>query len=381
VVPLKIALVSSFYFPITGGPSTDMFNLAKTFTELGQDVTVFTPLYSQSLSQDNDHFEVIRLADTNSLRSKISYFLRNPTLYGLINAKIRNDFYSELSKFLKKSEYSVVHCRGIWCPALETNSNKKVTKVMTFGTMPTNRTNYIYKKLIELSLSKVDYKVAVWEGLREPLFKLQGIKVDKVIENGVDVDFFSPNQKKKQGYFTIGTALKFAYKRKVDGLNVLIQAFSKLSYRHKNIRLKIVGDGPLKGVVEETINGLNSTTKQNICLLGELNYFDMPNFYNSLDLYAHISFQDAVPNTLLEAMSCCLPVMANNVGIVPKLVDEETGWIVSPTVDEVYQQLATIIDSDKQTFRDKGEKARKRVKNNFSWKKTALEYLKLYGEG
>lgn len=202
---------------------------------------------------------------------------------------------------------------------------------------------------------------------------------NKVIENGVDTNFFYSRQRKDESCFNIGAALKFAYKGKVDGLKILIQAFSKLSNHYKNIRLRIAGDGRLRNEVEETIRKLNPTAKQSITLLGELSYFDMPSFYNSLDLYAHISLHDSGPNTLLEAMSCGLPVIASDVGIVPRLVNEGTGWIVPPKTNDVYQRLATIVNLDKRTLRDKGGKARNKVQIKFSWKKTALEYLRLYG--
>jgi glycosyltransferase involved in cell wall biosynthesis len=210
VSPLNIALISSQYFPTTGGLSSSTFNLAKTFVDSGHDVTVFAPLYSSPVHQYNSDIEVVRLAVTNSLRSEVNYFLRHPTLFCLIKIKIRDGFYSKLSEFLKKKDYDVLHSRNIWCHALETNPAKQVIKVMTYGTMPTIETNYIYKKLIEFSLSEIDYKVVVWEGLKEPLWKLEGIKIDNVIEDGVDTDFFSPIQKEEQDYFTIGTALKFA---------------------------------------------------------------------------------------------------------------------------------------------------------------------------
>lgn len=176
---MKIALISSFYFPITGGPSSDTFNLAKTLIELNHDVTVFTPILSQSLQEYNQGIEVVRLASTDSLRQKVAYFSRHLTPSGLIKAKIWNGFYSKLSKFLTREDFDVFHSRGIWCHALETDSAKHAIRVMTFGTMPKRAhtpAEYIWDRLLSLSLSEVDYRVAVWESLREPLWKLQRIR-------------------------------------------------------------------------------------------------------------------------------------------------------------------------------------------------------------
>jgi len=378
---LNIALVSKFYFPITGGVSSDTFNLAEALVDLGHDVTVFSPFYSALFSQSAETFEVIRLPVTNRFRTKVDYFLRHPTLSGFWKAKIQDGFYKELSEFLKRRNYDVIHSRGIGCHALEINPAKRVKRVETFGTMPTARSYNIFDKALNSSFSKIDYKVAIWLGLAKPLWRFASIKIDRIIENGVDSDFFSPTQRKETDYFTIGTVLNFAYKRKVYGLKILLQAFSEIYSRRKDIKLKIVGDGPLRNDVEEMVNSLNATSKQNVFLLGRLDYCNMPSFYNSLDLFTHISFQDAAPNTLLEAMSCGVPVMANNIGFVPRVVDKDTGWIVKPTADDAYTCLKSIVDLNASTLKDRGEEARRRIKNNFSWKKTALEYLKLYNDG
>lgn len=376
---MRIALLSSFYFPITGGPSTDTFNLAKTLIDLDHDVTIFTPFfYSPNLDHNKDNIEVIRIAASNSLINKGIYFLKHPTFSRLIKSKTWNGFHYKLSELLKKRDYDVIHSRGISCHVPEINNKKQIIRVMTFGTMPTIGKNYIYKKLMNFSLSEINYKVAIWEGLKEPLWKLNGIKIDKVITNGINPRFFSPIPKNCNDEFVIGTALKFAYENKVKGLKILLHSFSKLSKQIKNVKLKIAGDGPLRDKVEKSINELNQNARNRVTLLGELSYFDMPNFYNSLDLYAHISFQDASPNAVLEAMSCGLPVIANSIGIIPQVIDEDIGWIVRPKVNKIFYKLATIIELDPQILRKKGKKARNKVKNNFSWKRTALQYLKLY---
>jgi glycosyltransferase involved in cell wall biosynthesis len=53
-------------------------------------------------------------------------------------------------------------------------------------------------------------------------------------------------------------------------------------------------------------------------------------FMQSLDVLVHPSWTEGTPNTIIEAMSCGLPVIASAVGGVPDLITEESGILVPP---------------------------------------------------
>jgi len=375
---MKIALITCFYFPIAGGLSTDTLNHARTLTDLGHEVSIYTPTSTVRPYSDDGDIRVVRYPTDGSLRSKAKYLLTHPTLRGLIKVKMRDHEYPTLSNILKRADYDVVHSRGIWCHALETNPQKEVVTVMTFGTLPIDSRSFLYRKLVNYSISEIDHRVAVWKGMVDALWSLWGIKVDKVINNGVDTSLFSPIRRGNDDDFVIGTVLKFAYRSKIQGLRIILLAFARLCKVKRNVRLKIVGDGPLKAEVEYYVNQLPPSTKGRISLLGELDFYEMPAFYNTLDLYAHVSFQDATPNSILEAMSCGLPILGNSIGFIPQLLREDIGWLVPANVEAVYHQLFLISDADKRIIEKKGERARDRVKSDFCWRKTAQEYLKLY---
>jgi len=63
-------------------------------------------------------------------------------------------------------------------------------------------------------------------------------------------------------------------------------------------------------------------------LLGVVSPDDMPLVYNAADLYVTSSLQENLPNTIMEAMACSVPVVAFAVGGIPDLVDHKhNGWL------------------------------------------------------
>lgn len=47
---------------------------------------------------------------------------------------------------------------------------------------------------------------------------------------------------------------------------------------------------------------------------------EMPNYFKDIDVYITCSYQEGTPRPLVEAMSCGVPVIATNVGVVPDVL-------------------------------------------------------------
>jgi glycosyltransferase involved in cell wall biosynthesis len=92
----------------------------------------------------------------------------------------------------------------------------------------------------------------------------------------------------------------------------------------------VAGDGPERGAIERKIVELN--LESNVHLLGTVS--DIPSVLSMLDLFALTSDNEASPVSIIEAMSCELPVVAPNVGSISELVcNDATGTVVN-AVDE-----------------------------------------------
>jgi glycosyltransferase involved in cell wall biosynthesis len=57
---------------------------------------------------------------------------------------------------------------------------------------------------------------------------------------------------------------------------------------------------------------------------------DMPDFYRGLDVYVCASLHEGTPNPVLEAMSCGVPVISTDVGIVPEVFGPKQRSFILP---------------------------------------------------
>jgi glycosyltransferase involved in cell wall biosynthesis len=113
---------------------------------------------------------------------------------------------------------------------------------------------------------------------------------------------------------------------------------------------------------------------------GYLDYGTMPCVYRAADLLLFTSLEDNMPNVIMEAFSCGLPIAAHDLGGVRDLVgDEEQCGILFPVrnVEMAVEGMANII-TRKSLIMQMGESARRRMVKVFSLETQASRYSELY---
>jgi glycosyltransferase involved in cell wall biosynthesis len=88
------------------------------------------------------------------------------------------------------------------------------------------------------------------------------------------------------------------------------------------------------------------------------------------DVYLYTSQWDGLPNTLLEAVSLGLPVIASAVGGIPELIQEgKTGFLVRP-YDNVggYVDILRMIDADPSVLKGMVERSLELIHARHSWR-------------
>ena len=202
----------------------------------------------------------------------------------------------------------------------------------------------------------------------------------QIVHATVDLDkFLSIKRKytKKKEDLIIGSVGRLNWAK---GYDLLIESLSVLKKNHPNFQMKIAGDGPYRSKLENMID--HYSLRDNVFILGELHYNDIPKFYDSINLYTQPSISEALSITLQEAMASSLPILASNAGGIPEVIDHnETGILFEKgSKKELIIGLKKIIAMDNDQREEMGEKARERSIKKFDIKKTAKTLNNIYNE-
>ncbi|GFK95746.1 N-acetyl-alpha-D-glucosaminyl L-malate synthase [Fundidesulfovibrio magnetotacticus] len=211
------------------------------------------------------------------------------------------------------------------------------------------------------------------QALKDALLKLgRPDHAVTVIRNGVDTDRFSPDPD------GIGPVRKvvLCVARFVDDKDhpTLLAAFERLHARMPDAELWLVGDGPLKGRFEFAARRLECGRNIRVFPGGP----NLVPFYRQASVLALSSLREGLPNVVLEAMACGVPVAATAVGGIPEVVEEERTGRLSPAGDPegLARNLERLL-ADEETRERMGRAARARAVEDFSLRSMVARHEEL----
>jgi sugar transferase (PEP-CTERM/EpsH1 system associated) len=205
----------------------------------------------------------------------------------------------------------------------------------------------------------------------------------RVFYNGVDTSRFSPRVDVRASIraelgippssVLIGSVGRMVA---IKDYPLTLSVASELLQRGRDFCLLLVGNGP-------ELDRLQQSVRDNAFLQGRVHFQGfserVPDLLGAMDIFVQSSRAEGMSNTLLEAMSCGLPVIATRVGGNPEVVSEcETGLLFSPgdhaALAEHMDTLIRLPDV-RQRF---GESGRSRVLQHFSIERMLSQYRDLY---
>ena len=176
--------------------------------------------------------------------------------------------------------------------------------------------------------------VTTGEALREQLQRDNGYALDRMtsVRTGIDLKRFRPLDRTQMRTMlrmpaqpTIGI---LATLRDWKGHDFLLDAIKLLRIRFPEWRVVIIGDGPQRArltarVRDEQLTGI-------VRFVGNVD--NVPEWLSTLDLFTLPSYGDeGVPQGIMQAMACGLPVVSTPVGAIAEAVqDNFTGFLVTP---------------------------------------------------
>lgn len=199
-----------------------------------------------------------------------------------------------------------------------------------------------------------------------------------VLYQGVDAGRFSPAFRSRKWRQLLGGGdrkiiLFVGRLSKEKGIRFLVDSYRLLAERRDDIHLAVVGDGPLRGELEETLGGSATFT-------GWLEGEDLSSAYASADLFVFPSRVDTSGQVVLEAQASGLPAVLRPEGGACENIEPGTSGLVAvgrgPA--KFAEQIEALLDDD-GLRRSMSREARRSAQSR-SWEKAFGDLFDTYAE-
>ena len=160
------------------------------------------------------------------------------------------------------------------------------------------------------------------------------------------------------------------------GLTHLIEAMARLVAQHPELRLTIIGDGPLREPLTQLVSKLD--LQDHVHFAGSLPNAELPNYLRAAQISVMPSVQEGLGLVAVEAMGCGCAVVASDLPAVRDVViDGETGLMVQPADSaELAEKIGRLLADD--TLRDTLAAAgRRHALAHFDWREVGTTYAEL----
>jgi teichuronic acid biosynthesis glycosyltransferase TuaC len=114
----------------------------------------------------------------------------------------------------------------------------------------------------------------------------------------------------------------------VKALDLLLDAVVLLRPDWPNLRLYLIGDGPLRRSLEAKVAARQLAN--HVTFVGRVSHRDLPDYYRAADLTVLPSEWEGMPNALIESHACGTPFVASTVGAAPQLAQADLDELVAP---------------------------------------------------
>jgi glycosyltransferase involved in cell wall biosynthesis len=224
---------------------------------------------------------------------------------------------------------------------------------------------------LNISISEAVKKFIEKFNKRETPVIYRGLELNN--KKGDESNFLKKVEPELKGKILIVSVARL-YKWK--GIERGVEAIQQLSSKWKNkVVYIVVGDGEDKRRLEKKACGYES-----IIFTGFLNKKEVLSILERADIYLHTSFPGGgLSTSLLEAMLKKCAVVASPHEGAREVVDQKTGILLDEnfTVKDLVKNVQFLCENDK-IRKELGILAREKVKKNFNWNQSIVEYDKIF---
>lgn len=347
-----------------GGAERQVCDLADKFFSRGYQVKIAYLLKPVVVKPKNENIELIWLGG-------------GKTPVSMFNALIK------LIKLLRKEKPNVVHSHMFHANILSRISRVFVSFPRLISTAHSSNEG---GKPRMLAYRFTDFLATVFSNVSddavEKYEKRKAAPVGKMITtvNGIDTDYFHFTQearnKIRKKYDLENKRVFIAIGRFHEAKDYpnLLKSFFKLTEKHTDIHLLIVGDGELRSSLEKIISSKNMTNS--VTLLGIRN--DIPELLSAADIYVMSSAWEGLPLVIAEAMAVERVLVSTDCGGTREMIGD-SGFLVAPQNSaELAKGMENALLLSSEEEKALGIAARNRIKSKYSLDSVVDNWLKIY---
>jgi glycosyltransferase involved in cell wall biosynthesis len=402
---MKICVVSHSY-PFFKGDWRSNFiaSLAETYSDLGNDVIVFTPFFfgENRKAEMSAKVKVIEyryvpikklhaigygISMKGDLRVSTVAMMMAPflILFGIIN----------LALLTKREKFDFFHCHWAIPNTLIAlgarwfaGSGAKILTSFPGSDVTVLRNSGFLGRILAKIISRSDYMSCNSHDLKDELVK-SGVGADKIdfVIYGVNSEnlFFSEEERAtvrsrlKMDQDTILLLMVGRFVRK-KGFSTACRALKHIVKNNENVMLAIVGDGELRSEYVAILQ--EDGTLGYAVFVGEVNTEELVRYYSACDIFLMPSERipaDGLNTVVPEAMACGRPIVASDVGGNELVVfDGINGFLHREGDDDALASSVNKLIEDADLRSRMGKNSLELVKTRFNWRAIANYYIDRY---
>jgi phosphatidyl-myo-inositol alpha-mannosyltransferase len=376
---VRIGIVSDYYYPQLGGITEHVHGQATELARRGHDVTVLTPRLTVTPHTVDGHDLPPRSFDLVHVGRAFPFYVNGAETLVTLGAGLTR----ALDRHLRRQRFDVLHIHNPFGAMLPLTAVRRSPAPATVGTFhsvlpPRHPLLRAARRPLRRVFTRLDAAVAVSDAVVDCLQPhFPGLRFT-TIPNGVDTAFFSPHAEPLaplQGKRTIVFVGRFDPR---NGVRHMIASFAALRRGRDDVQLVIVGDGPLRPVVEHMVPG---ALRADVVFAGRVNRL-RPRYLAGAEILCTPCSLASFGMVLLEGMSAGLPVVASRLpGFELVMRDGVDGLMVDRADDHegFAAALARLLDQP-LLARRMGAAGRRRALSTFSWPVVADQLEELYAQ-
>jgi phosphatidylinositol alpha-mannosyltransferase len=361
--PLRVALVTEYYYPHFGGICEHVHYLARELRRRGHHADIITSALGRR-ARDPHMFEFGRSVPVYSNQS-----LARITVGAGLRRQLRDHF--------RQGRYDLVHVHSPLTPTLPLLA-VDVAEVPVVGTIHTNFDHSIAYQVLRRRFQRSVDRLAAVVCVSKTAAAAHARYFDadwRIIPNGIDLGAFRPDVPVppllRDGAPTILFLGRFDPR---NGLDTLIRSFRVLRETHPTTRVVVVGDGPLRRHYRGVAGG-----DPRIHFVGGMRE-ERPGYYAHSTVYACPTRKASFGITLLEAMACATPIVCSDIAGFHDVVRDEREALFAGSGDaeSLARALGRVLDDD--PLRQRLSAAGLAHVAEYAWPRVTDQVLALYHE-